>query len=267
MTTPADQSPTVTGIFDQHLADHYDQTRSLSEGAMSELVDVLVEELSGRQRCLEIGIGTGRIAVPLVESGVSMVGIDPSVPMLGRLREKAPRGASLDLLRGDATALPFTDGAFGSGLVCHVLHLIRNWEDALRELIRVVRTPGVILIELALAGGATVGGELRTFFHEHAGVAPYGRLGVRDSASVDDAMRGLGARSRELVTITDPRTTTVAAIIDHLELGIHSSNANMPSELRVRAAEATRDWAAARYGSLDEPVRRERAVTWHAYDI
>lgn len=267
MTSPSDPSPTVTGVFDQHLADHYDQTRSLGAGAMAELVDILVAELAGRARSLEIGIGTGRIAVPLVERGVSMAGIDPSVPMLARLREKAPKGATLDLLRADATALPFADAAFGSALACHVLHLIRDWEGALRELVRVVRRPGVILIEHAVGAGHGIASEVRTFFHQSVGVPPYGRLGVRDAAAVDGALGRLGARARELARIVDPTTTTVGQVIDNLELGIHSSNANLPSQVRERAAAATREWAIARYGSLEEPVRRERAILWRAYDL
>lgn len=267
MTTRRDPSPTASGVFDEHLANHYDQTRALGESAMAELVDRLVAELSGHARCLEIGIGTGRIAAPLVEAGVSMVGIDPSVPMLARLREKAPQGAPLDLLRADATALPFVDASFGAGLVCHVLHLIREWESALLELVRVVRRPGLILIEHAAGSGGGVASELRTYFHEAAGVPPFGRLGVRDPALVDAALARFGARSRELSPVVDETTTTVATTIDHLELGIHSSNADLPAEVRRRAAAATRQWALRRYGSLDEPVRREREIIWRAYQL
>jgi SAM-dependent methyltransferase len=265
MTSPSEPSPTSTGIFDTHLASHYDQTRALGEAAMAALTRTLQAELSARGTCLEIGVGTGRIALPLAGAGVPVVGIDPSVPMLARLRAKTPSDTPLRVLRADATALPFADGSFGAGLICHVLHLIRRWEDALRELVRVVRRPGVILIEHAERGGQA--GDLRRHFHEAAGVAPYGRLGVRDPEQVDAALVSLGARGRPLPTVADERTTTVGEIIDRLEMGIHSSNANLPEDVRRRAATATRHWAATRYGSLDAPLHFRRSVTWRAYEL
>ena len=70
---------------------------------------------------LELGCGTGRISVPLARSGVSLVGIDRSDPMLGRaarrvelLRRRRGSGArpQVSLVRGDIRNLPFADGSF-----------------------------------------------------------------------------------------------------------------------------------------------------------
>jgi SAM-dependent methyltransferase len=59
---------------------------------------------------LELGCGTGRIAVPVVTAGARLVGIDRSAPMLGRARQRLRR-AHLEhralLVRGDIRALPF----------------------------------------------------------------------------------------------------------------------------------------------------------------
>jgi SAM-dependent methyltransferase len=73
------------------------------------IVDLLVE-LAGGGRALELGIGTGRIAVPLAQRGVPVHGIDLSQAMVARLREKA--GAEeIGVTIGDfATAR--ADGAF-----------------------------------------------------------------------------------------------------------------------------------------------------------
>ena len=59
---------------------------------------------------LELGCGTGRIAVPLGRAGVPVVGIDRSTPMLARARERVRRGRlqrKVRLVRGDIRALPF----------------------------------------------------------------------------------------------------------------------------------------------------------------
>ncbi len=59
---------------------------------------------------LELGCGTGRIALPVVKAGATLVGIDRSAPMLARARQRLRR-AHLEkralLVRGDIRALPF----------------------------------------------------------------------------------------------------------------------------------------------------------------
>ena len=65
---------------------------------------------------LELGCGTGRIAVPVARSGTSVTGIDRSAPMLARARAKRARlrgAARLDLVRGDIRRLPFHSKTFG----------------------------------------------------------------------------------------------------------------------------------------------------------
>jgi len=48
----------------------------------------LLAELAGDGPALELGIGTGRIALPLHDKGVSVQGIDASEAMLSQLRSK-----------------------------------------------------------------------------------------------------------------------------------------------------------------------------------
>jgi ubiquinone/menaquinone biosynthesis C-methylase UbiE len=64
---------------------------------------------------LELGCGTGRVALPLGRAGVPLVGIDRSGPMLARARRRVARtrlGRPVRLVRGDIRALPFPTGAF-----------------------------------------------------------------------------------------------------------------------------------------------------------
>jgi len=64
---------------------------------------------------LELGCGTGRVALPLGRAGVPLVGIDRSEPMLARARRRVARtrlGRPVRLVRGDIRALPFTTGTF-----------------------------------------------------------------------------------------------------------------------------------------------------------
>ena len=72
-------------------------------------VDLLVE-LAGSGRALELGIGTGRIALPLARRGVAVHGIDLSQAMVARLRAK-PGGEDIDVTIGDF-ATTTVDGTF-----------------------------------------------------------------------------------------------------------------------------------------------------------
>ena len=67
--------------------------------------------LQGGGRVLELGCGTGRIAIPLGRAGVPLVGIDRSAPMLRRARQRVRRSklqSRVRLVRGDIRRLPFS---------------------------------------------------------------------------------------------------------------------------------------------------------------
>ena len=82
-------------------AEVYDEVHhELSDPAhVDPIVDVLVE-LAGTGRALELGIGTGRIALPLANRGVEVHGIDFSKAMVEKLHQK-PGGAEIPVALGD----------------------------------------------------------------------------------------------------------------------------------------------------------------------
>lgn len=254
-------------MFDEQLATEYDETRGIGETSMRQLTATLRSELHDAQPCLEVGVGTGRISLPLHEAGIDVVGIDPSAPMLARLLTKGEGRPPFPLLRADALALPFGEARFGSALFCHVLHLIPAWQDAIAETVRILRPGGRLLVELVRGRDRTTEeAEVRAHFHQVAGVPPHAPLGVRDPDAVDACFRHLGWRGRELPTVIAERQATLRQMIDQWERGIHSSNRHLAEAERRRAAAATRDWAEARFGTLDRLATRERAIEWRAYE-
>ena len=78
----------------------------------------MLAELAGDGAVLEFAIGTGRIALPLSERGVRVVGIDSSDAMLARLREK-PGAERVAAMVGDMAATR-VDGEFS------VVYLVFN---------------------------------------------------------------------------------------------------------------------------------------------
>jgi SAM-dependent methyltransferase len=98
------------GYFDERVAAHYDESEEISDaGVVEPVVDFLVE-LAGSGRALELGIGTGRIALPLAQRGVPVHGIDMSKAMVARLRAK-PGNEEIGVTIGDF-ATTTVDGTF-----------------------------------------------------------------------------------------------------------------------------------------------------------
>jgi SAM-dependent methyltransferase len=98
------------GYFDERVAARYDESAEISEaGAVEPVVDLLVE-LAGSGRALELGIGTGRIALPLAQRGVPVHGIELSKAMVARLHAK-PGGEDIGVTIGDF-ATTTVDGTF-----------------------------------------------------------------------------------------------------------------------------------------------------------
>lgn len=85
----------LTSFGDDTAAVYEDEPR----GDERETVDFL-ERLAAGGRVLELAVGTGRIALPLAERGLTVDGIDFSEPMVARLRAK-PGGDAIDVTMGD----------------------------------------------------------------------------------------------------------------------------------------------------------------------
>ena len=143
------------GIFDEETAAEYDDASDpmFDPAVVGAAVDLLAE-LAGDGPALELGIGTGRIALPLAARGIAVHGIDLSRPMVARLRAK-PGGADVPVTIGDfatadlAGAGPFT-------LVYLVYNTVMNLTtqaaqvDAFRNAARHLAPGGCFLIEVGV---------------------------------------------------------------------------------------------------------------------
>jgi SAM-dependent methyltransferase len=102
--TGGDRARVDLGRYGRSFADVYDEWyRDVSDvGATVERV----RQLCGADPVLELGVGTGRIALPLADAGLEVVGIDSSKEMLDALRAK-PDATRVCAVLGDMAALPF----------------------------------------------------------------------------------------------------------------------------------------------------------------
>jgi ubiquinone/menaquinone biosynthesis C-methylase UbiE len=244
-------------------ANYYDQTRSLPDELMDVLVSRLLAEIPREGLCLEIGIGTGRIAVPLMGRGVRVVGVDISMEMLHRLQAKR-RDAKIAL--ADATRLPFRDATFGSAIASHVLHLVPDWRRALDELVRVVGPGGVLLISRGADPAHEWNLAVRRRFFTEAGDPPW-LPGMRRMDEADAEMRLRGAEVRVLEDVWNESTMSIEDLLAAMEQGIWAACWAIDDDTRRKAAAATREWARGQFGDLEAPRPHRQHSDWRAYRL
>jgi ubiquinone/menaquinone biosynthesis C-methylase UbiE len=244
--------------FDQ-AAEYYDRTRAVPTALIPRLVAALPRD----GLCLEIGVGTGRIALPLVAEGIRVVGVDISSDMLKKLVAKRET-LWPEVAIADATSLPFDDRTFKSAIAAHVLHLIPGWRSAVRELVRVLRPGGVFI---ATRGGRSRTGwndAVRRHFFAAAGDPPW-PPGVDTIAELDEYARTLGLEVDALPELITDHSLSVNQLLEALEAGYWSACWSIEQPTRRRAAAATRAWARATFGDLDRERETSESTHWHAY--
>ncbi len=99
-----------TNHFDGWIAQNYDADTAISDPAFVGVVVDFLADLAAGGAALELGIGTGRIALPLSERGVAVHGIDLSPDMVAELQAK-PGADAIGVTLGDFASTR-VDGAF-----------------------------------------------------------------------------------------------------------------------------------------------------------
>lgn len=127
-------------------AHFYDETRGFPPGVEDDVARIIAAagHVTQASCVLEIGVGTGRIALPLAKHVSAFHGLDLSRPMMLRLHAKQ-NAEPIYLTQGDAAHLPYPDHSFDAVLAVHVFHLIPNWRGVIDELERVLK-PGAPVI-------------------------------------------------------------------------------------------------------------------------
>jgi hypothetical protein len=149
--------------FDRRVAGNYDALRGHPPAVAPDIGRCLAAEFGKGARVLEPGIGTGRIALPLIAAGCEVTGVDLSAEMLSALGGQTREG--LQRVRGDITRLPFRDAAFDGAVCVHVLHLVDS-QTVLSQLMRLVRPGGTLVLGRDWVDPASFAGQLRNTFRQ-----------------------------------------------------------------------------------------------------
>lgn len=118
-------------------------------GDVAPVVDAL-GGLAGDGPVLELGVGTGRLALPLAARGVRVVGVDASAAMIARLRAK-DRAAAVACAVADMADLPFAPARFSLVFVAANTLFNLDTRDAQARCVagaaRVLRPGGRLVVE------------------------------------------------------------------------------------------------------------------------
>lgn len=135
----------VAAMFDG-TAEHYDRTNdvlSLGQDRHWRRQVVAALDLRPGERLLDLAAGTGTSSLPFHDAGVLVTPCDFSQ---GMLRVGKRRRPDLPFVAGDATRLPFADGSFDAVTISFGLRNVVDTDAALREMRRVTRHGGRIVV-------------------------------------------------------------------------------------------------------------------------
>jgi SAM-dependent methyltransferase len=248
---------------------YYDATRGFAPG-VAERIREAIRAAAGAGRAtrfLELGVGTGRIALPFLRAGDSYVGIDLSRPMLQVLRDKLPAGARPPVVEGDVTRLPFAGGQFDVLLAVHVLHLVGDWRATLAEAQRVLRRPGLLLLAGETGGFDQLTTEAQALppvraqrawgaiLDELGHPSRGGQPGVRPTdPAVQRELERLGATVEQRDLAPYARAATSARqVLQAFRDRIYSSDWARPDDVHAAAVARLEQWLAAECADPDTP--------------
>jgi len=237
-------------------ADFYDQTRDLAEPVATHGIPALLELVAPHGHILDVGIGTGRIAVPLMNLGADVIGIDLSLKMMAKLRQKNP---AVRIAQADAAQQPFPAHTFDAALTTHVLHLIGPWREALREFKRVIKPGGVYINAWHHHHDRSVNQAVRDVWRDRvrAHGVDWRRSGAQLPDDVIAEMKTLG-HFEEIQLVQYQTSSTARFELDRIASRVMSDAWQVPEEIYAVTLDETREWAVREFGDLDRPVVEDR---------
>ncbi len=138
----------------------YNNTRRADPYITQRLLSLL--DIAPDATCLDIGCGTGSYTIKLAQSGVQMIGVDPSTVML---REAEIKNSSIKWIQGTAESIPLPDNSVDGVIATLTVHHWSNHKDAFAELVRVLK-PGARLVIFAFTPEQECGYWFNYFFPE-----------------------------------------------------------------------------------------------------
>lgn len=194
------------------------------ENSKAHCVDALAR-MAGGTDVLELGVGTGRIALPLSAKGVNVYGVDNSAGMLDKLREK-PGAERLSVVRGDFADVPL-EGPFGLIYVVMSFGYLLTADDQLRcfeNVSQKLTRDGAFVIQTAVPG--------RSIFNGAGSLDDVFDVPSADDAETDSVML-LCSKTDLVRQVIDQRVIVLGEAVPRIYM--HRRRYVWPSELDLMA--------------------------------
>ena len=233
-------------------AGYYDQTRPLGETIAKPGIQAILDITGPGASVLDVGTGTGRISIPLLERGLDLIGCDLSSRMLMRLQEKFPAAR---IAQADATFLPFPSAHFEFAMTVHILHLIPSWRDVLREISRVLKPGGAYLnVKTWGSSGVSIRERLRLFWRDWLQTQGFNASnpGLQDQTEFMQELRSMGAHLTEVEVLRYPLTFTLREELERFASRIYSDSWDIPSPVFDASVKELRNWVEREYDDLGQ---------------
>jgi len=249
-------------------AENYDAARGFPAGVGEQVAQAALDWVGRGAPVLELGIGTGRIAKPLLALGLSVTGLDRSRQMMARLTAMLPPGSPPPrLIEGSVTSLPLAAGAFGAVLAVHVFQLINDWASALAEVRRVLQPGGLFLNGFEWRPPDSPGARLLDQWRAilRAAGQPALALGARDFSDLKSelARGGAGCDERSVGEWLTKRT--LARHLETIEHRTWTPAVGLPESIYGGCLGELRSWAVAEFGPLDQEYTVPHRFIWQRF--
>jgi len=242
--------------FDR-VADIYDATRALPDHVLATIAQTIVTATNAAEasRFLELGVGTGRIALPLLQYGFSYTGVDISPAMIDVLRTKAGDFEKLTLVEADVTQLPFADASFDVALTVHLLHLVPDWRRVLSEIRRVLTPDGYYIYGSDGSVDGQPAGAIRRQWRDvvrELGADARPKHGTREAVQTELIETGALLASYRVVQWEDE--VAPGQLLEAIRRRTFSQSWQVPDDVMEEAHRRMIDWATEQYRDLTKPV-------------
>jgi ubiquinone/menaquinone biosynthesis C-methylase UbiE len=257
----------MTYNFDR-VSDRYDATRAMPYEVAEQICEWVLARLPEDPAVAEIGVGTGRIALPFIMRNIRYVGFDISEQMVGVLRAKL--GGNLrraQILMADVTeSLPVPDQSQDAVVAVHILHLV-DATRALHQVRRILKPGGALIWGYEAYDDKTPRHRIREKVREVA--TELGAPADRDF-NVPEGRRLLaewGAHHSRHEVVSWAATESCREVIDRILDKDFSFTWSIPDSILREAMARAEAWARAEYGDLDRPreITKRFIVDWYQF--
>ena len=215
---------------------------------------------------LDIGAGTGRVAIPLAAHGCSVTALEPALAMIDQLRAKA-NDVPLSLVAGNGGRIPFASGTFDFCVIARLLYLAEDWRAIIREARRVLTVDGSLLHEWGNGESdeewVQIREECRRLFEQAGAHKPF-HPGVRNESEVEAELAGIGLVRTADVPIGPGPSASLGEFLRRLADGELSYIWNVPGAIQARCIPQLRAWVESTF-DLDRSVAIPREIRWTVY--